>query len=135
MVQIAGKYQHVRNENFLEYLLSIGVPEDRAKVADARKPTLEVAVDGNKISVNINSGDGEEKASSTFILGEEVDEALPNNITLKSTAKLNGDSLTVTSKTPSGKSGSRVYKFSDTELVLTMNNDKGPEGKRIYKRI
>jgi hypothetical protein len=135
MVQIAGKYQHVKNENFLEYLVSIGVPEDRAKVADARKPTLEVAVDGNKISVSINSGDGEEKASSTFILGEEVDEALPNNITLKSTAKLNGDSLTVTSKTPSGKSGSRVYKFSDTELVLTMNNDKGPEGKRIYKRI
>ncbi|KAH0812360.1 hypothetical protein GEV33_010431 [Tenebrio molitor] len=103
LVFIAGKYQHVKNENFLEYLVSIGVPEDRAKVADARKPTLEVAVDGNKISVSINSGDGEEKASSTFILGEEVDEALPNNITLKSTAKLNGDSLTVTSKTPSAE--------------------------------
>jgi hypothetical protein len=46
-----------------------------------------VAVDGNKISVSINSGDGEEKASSTFILGEEVDEALPNNITLKVSTK------------------------------------------------
>ncbi|CAH1375108.1 unnamed protein product [Tenebrio molitor] len=134
MVQIAGKYQHVKNENFLEYLVAIGVPEDRAKAVDARKPTLEVAVDGNKISVNIINS-GEEKVLSTFILDKEVDEAMPNNITLKSTAKLNGDSLTVTSKTPSGEIRSRVYKFSDTELVLTMNNDKGPEGKRIYKRI
>jgi hypothetical protein len=83
----------------------------------------------------LNSDSGVENASSTYILGEEVDETLPDNITVKSTAKLNGDSLTVTSKSPSGKVGTRVYKFSDTELVMTLSGDKGPEGKRVYKRI
>ncbi|CAH1382017.1 hypothetical protein MTP99_005905 [Tenebrio molitor] len=133
MVQIAGKYQHVKNEHFLEYLISLGIPEDKAKAVDALKPKLEVVVDGNKISLNSDSG--VENASSTYILGEEVDETLPDNITVKSTAKLNGDSLTVTSKSPSGKVGTRVYKFSDTELVMTLSGDKGPEGKRVYKRI
>jgi hypothetical protein len=92
-----------------------------------------VVVDGNKISLNSDSG--VENASSTFILGQEVDEPMPNNITLKSTAQLNGDTLTVNSKTPTGKVGTRVYKFSDTELVVTMTSDKGPQSKRIYKRI
>jgi hypothetical protein len=45
-----------------------------------------VAVDGNKISVNIINS-GEEKASTTFILDKEVDEAFPNNITLKVSTK------------------------------------------------
>jgi hypothetical protein len=31
MVQIAGKYQHVKNENFVEYLVTLGIPEDKAK--------------------------------------------------------------------------------------------------------
>jgi hypothetical protein len=133
MVQIAGKYQHVKNENFVEYLVTLGIPEDKAKAADTLKPKLEVVVDGNKISLNSDSG--VENASSTFILGQEVDEPMPNNIILKSTAQLNGDTLTVNSKTPTGKAGSRVYKFSDTELVVTLTSDKGPQGKRIYKRI
>ncbi|KAJ3626006.1 hypothetical protein MTP99_016534 [Tenebrio molitor] len=131
MVQIAGKYQHVKNDHFLEYLLSIGIPEDRAKESDARNPKLEVVVDGNKISLNSDPG----TTSSTFILGEEVDEPLPNNVTFKSTAKLNGDSLTITSKSPNGEVSTRVYKFSDTELVLTMSGNKGRQAKRIYKRI
>jgi hypothetical protein len=32
MVQIAGKYQHVKNENFVEYLVTLGIPEDKAKL-------------------------------------------------------------------------------------------------------
>jgi hypothetical protein len=120
ILQIAGKYQHVKNENFVEYLVTLGIPEDKAKAADTLKPKLEVVVDGNKISLNSDSG--VENASSTFILGQEVDEPMPNNITLKSTAQLNGDTLTVNSKTPTGKVGTRVYKFSDTELAK--NDDR-----------
>ncbi|XP_044259931.1 fatty acid-binding protein, liver-like [Tribolium madens] len=134
MVQIAGTYQLEKNEKFAEYLMALGIPEDKAKLADSLKPKLQVVVDGKKISLNSDSG--VENASSTFTLGEEVDEPMPHNFTLKSTAKLEGDTLTITSKAPSGKVGTRVYKFSDSNLVVTLSADSSaPTGKRHYKRV
>ncbi|XP_063911630.1 fatty acid-binding protein 9-like isoform X2 [Zophobas morio] len=131
-MSVGGTFQHVKNENFVEYLTALGVPEDKAKLADSFKPKLQVVVDGKKVSVNSDSG--VENSSSTFTLGEEVDEPLPNNITLKSTAKIDGSTLTVTSKSPKGKSGSRVFKFSDSEL--TLSEDGGSVvAKRFYKRV
>ncbi|KAJ3667011.1 hypothetical protein Zmor_002422 [Zophobas morio] len=133
-MSVGGTFQLVKNENFVEYLTALGIPEDKAKLADSLKPKLQVVVDGKKISLNSDSG--VDNASSTLTLGEEVDEPMPNNITLKSTAKIDGSTLTITSKTPKGKTGSRVYKFSDSELVLTLNEDGGSiVAKRFYKRV
>ncbi|KAJ3667016.1 hypothetical protein Zmor_002427 [Zophobas morio] len=133
-MSVGGTFQLVKNENFVAYLTNLGIPEDKAKLADSLKPKLEVVVDGKKISLNSDSG--VDNASSTLTLGEEVDEPMPNNITLKSTAKIDGSTLTITSKTPKGKTGSRVYKFSDSELVLTLNEDGGSViAKRFYKRV
>ncbi|KAJ3667012.1 hypothetical protein Zmor_002423 [Zophobas morio] len=133
-MSVGGTFQHVKNENLVEYFKALGVPEDKAKLADTFKPKLQVVVDGKKVSVNSDSG--VENSSSTFILGEEVDEPMPNNVTLKSTAKIDGNTLTVTSRVPNGKSGSRIFNFSDSELVVTLKEDGGGvTAKRFYKRV
>ena len=69
----------------IDQFASVGIPEDKAKLADSLKPKLQVVVDGKKISLNSDSG--VDNASSTLTLGEEVDEPMPNNITLKVSIK------------------------------------------------
>ncbi|KAJ3667014.1 hypothetical protein Zmor_002425 [Zophobas morio] len=137
-MSVGGTFQLVKNENFVEYLIALGTPEDKAKLAESHKSTVQVVLDGKKVSLNSDSGVN--KTSSTLTLGEEVDEPMPNNTILKesiksgSTAKIDGSTLTITSNSPNGKSFSRVFKFSDSELVLTLDGGS-VVAKRFYKRV
>ncbi|XP_019872500.2 fatty acid-binding protein, liver-like [Aethina tumida] len=134
MVQIAGKYSLKKNENFVPYLVALGIEEEKAKVADGlQNVEIEVIIDGNNITINSNSGIG--NSSSKFIVGQEVDDPMPLGITLKSTAKLESDAIIVDSKGPDGSTGQRIYKFTDAGLTITYTSSKGPEAKRIYKRL
>ncbi|XP_018570601.1 fatty acid-binding protein, liver-like [Anoplophora glabripennis] len=134
MAKLAGKYELVENKNFYEYLLDIGVPEDKAKNAKEIKGTLEVKVDGNKVTL----ADDHPPRTSDYIIGQEVENKWGDQAVIKSTASLNGDVLTISSSRDGKPAGTRTLTFSDSGLEMAFNTTK--DGKafaasRIYKRI
>ncbi|CAH0561083.1 unnamed protein product [Brassicogethes aeneus] len=134
MVQIAGKYKLEKNENLVAYLTGLGIPEDKAKIADSVKPEVEIIIEGDNITITSNSGIG--NSSSKFVVGKEVDDPMPMGVVLKSTTKLESDAIIVDSKDPNGVSGQRVYKFTSSGFVLTMTSNKNgvPSATRTYSR-
>ncbi|XP_018570613.1 fatty acid binding protein 1-B.1-like [Anoplophora glabripennis] len=133
MAKLPGKYELAENKNFYEYLVELGVPEDRAKNAKEVKGTLEVKVDGNKVTL----ANDNPPHTTDYIIGQEVDEKMGEAV-LKSTASLNGNVLTISTIRDGKPSGTRTYTFSDSGLEIVFNSSK--DGKslsasRIYKRI
>nr|CAH7764259.1 unnamed protein product [Callosobruchus chinensis] len=118
MVQIAGKYKLEKNENFLELLKKQGIPEEHAKISNEDKAVLTIEVNGDKIKINTES-----KIKSNVVeyqLGKPITENIVPNVPLNSTAKLDGNTLTIESISPEGgaKSLTRVYTFTDTGLEV-----------------
>ncbi|XP_018570581.1 fatty acid binding protein 1-B.1-like [Anoplophora glabripennis] len=134
MSKLVGKYQLAENKNFYEFLLELGVPEDKAKGAKEIKGTIEVKVDGNKVTLVNDSP----PHVTDFIIGQEVEEKITDETVLKSTASLNGNVLTISSIKDGKPSGNRTLTFSDSGLEMVIKDSK--DGKplsatRIYKRI
>ncbi|XP_018569980.1 fatty acid binding protein 1-A, liver [Anoplophora glabripennis] len=134
MVQITGKYKLAENKNFLEFLLAVGMPEDKAKEGNKIAGTLDVKIDGKKISLANDTP----PYVTNLVLDEEVDEKLGED-QFKSTATLSGNVITVTSKTKEGElAATRTYTFSDSELGTTITayrDGKTVSASRIYKRV
>lgn len=63
------------------HYISIGVSDEIAKSLDARKTSIKIEQKENKITVH--SERQGETTSTTFILNEEVEEKMPNNVILK----------------------------------------------------
>ncbi|MBD3011549.1 hypothetical protein, partial [Streptomyces sp. 5-10] len=104
MVQISGKYEVVRADNFETHLLSMGAPKEVVEKVKDFKAVQEFKHNGNKITVDIHD-DG---FHSDLILNQEVDEKLSADLTIKTTAYLDGDTLTLKSKYPNGKSETKI---------------------------
>ncbi|XP_022904935.1 fatty acid-binding protein-like [Onthophagus taurus] len=131
MALLAGKYQFERNEKYFEYLKSLGpeVSDEIASKLDGSKPTIDVVIDGNVCNISSSAGRGQK-----FTFGETFDEELFPGITVKTTATLNGNKVEVQSVFGDGRSGSRVFEFSDGGLIIHYSNAKG-SGKRFFKRV
>lgn len=88
MVQIVGKYEHERNENFQEYLQAVGASSVKSAEAAAAaenfaksKPVLEVQESGDTWTILVeNEG---KSATTSFKLGETYDETMPHGVVLK----------------------------------------------------
>lgn len=57
----------------------IGIPEDKAKLANERKNPFDVALDGNKLRFVSSLSN----KTTELVLGEEVDESLPLDVVVK----------------------------------------------------
>lgn len=57
----------------LKVLLYTGIPEDKANAIANSKPKLDVKVEGDKITVDV---DGLQKQTNVYVLNQEVDEVL-----------------------------------------------------------
>ncbi|KAJ8961722.1 hypothetical protein NQ318_021322 [Aromia moschata] len=133
MVQIAGKYELVDSKNFLKVLLSGGIPEDKAKLAENITTVLDVTIDGNK--VRLQSDEKLNNHVTELILGQEVDEKF-SSYTLKTIAKLDGNVINVESKEDGKPTRTRIYRFTDSGLEIEYNSVKDNyTAKRVYKRI
>lgn len=78
MVQIAGKYQHVSNNNYEEFIKSLG-QQDRASDAVKSSPLLEIQkLNDNpeqwKVTVTVSG----KTLITTFFLNQLYDEVLPS---------------------------------------------------------
>ncbi|XP_015603130.1 fatty acid-binding protein [Cephus cinctus] len=136
MVQITGKYQHVADENFVEYLKAYGTGDDlsKAEVFAKSKPVIEIKENDGEWIMDVNN---EGKSSVTkFKLNEPFDEVFPHGLTLKSVVKKEGDNFIFESETEGGTKTIRAYQFSDDGITVRMSGDKTPiVGIRKYKRI
>ncbi|XP_018570074.1 fatty acid-binding protein, liver [Anoplophora glabripennis] len=134
MVQITGKYKLAENKNFLEFLLAVGMPEEKAKEENKITGTFDVKIEGKKVSMENDTP----PYVSNLVLDEEVDEKLENE-ELKSTTTLSGNVITVTSNTKNGEPAvTRTYSFSDSGLETTITayrDGKTISAQRIYKRV
>ncbi|XP_044761415.1 fatty acid-binding protein, liver-like [Coccinella septempunctata] len=135
MVQITGKYELVKSENFSAYLVGVGLPEDKAKEVDKIKPTYDIKHEGDKICVDV---DQMPDLHVEYILNKEIDEKLPFGVTVKTTTVMQGDdTIVMTSKTPKGRTGTRTYKFNGNEVTIVYKDDEPscPVATRVFKRL
>ncbi|XP_033230819.1 sodium/calcium exchanger regulatory protein 1-like [Belonocnema kinseyi] len=134
MAQKVGKYQHERNENLDGYFKAVGVPYIPRKMVLTASPTLEIKQEGDKwtirtISIMCTS-------EITFTLEKEFEEAMASGVTLKNVAKIEGDSIIITSTGPNVEKTVRKYDFTDEQVILTMTHEQsGQVAKRFFKRI
>lgn len=129
-----GKYQHERNENLDDYFKAIGVPYIPRKMMLTSRPTLEVKQEGDKWTIKTISL--LRTMELTFTLGEEFTESMPSGVTLKNTARIEDDSIVISSTGPNGEKTERKYEFKDDEVILTMTHEQsGQIAKRYFKKI
>ncbi|GJQ69339.1 putative lipid binding protein [Trypoxylus dichotomus] len=137
MVEIAGKYQLQSNENLVEYLKGLDsfigseVTDELANTIDALRPTLDVSVDGDKISLVSNAG-----SSASFTLGVPFEDEILTGVKVTSVATLSGDKLTIESTSGDNRKGLREYLFDESGLVIIYSGgNSNVTAKRTYTRI
>ncbi|XP_060580230.1 fatty acid-binding protein, intestinal-like [Ruditapes philippinarum] len=128
-----GKWTVCESENFEAFLEKMGVNIVKKKIALQVKPSLELSVDGDKISINISAGPVTNKVS--FQLGE----------TFKTDAEYTGQAVTeftdgklVTKGSPNegklkGETVTVVREISGDQLIQTMSVGD-VTAKRIFKK-
>ncbi|XP_019872499.1 fatty acid-binding protein 1, liver [Aethina tumida] len=133
MVQIAGKYVQEKQENFVAFLLAVGIPEEYAKRAETAKTETTIAINGKNIEISTKSPNFSRTA--TYIDGEEVDDSTERHKNTKSVAVLKGDVLEITSKYADGKTGLRKYTFTDAGYTLELSETDAPNAVIYNKRV
>ncbi|CAG9767820.1 unnamed protein product [Ceutorhynchus assimilis] len=128
MVQLNGTYEFVSQDNYLEYVKSLGLPDDKAqKVAGSTGP-LVIALTGNNLTVT-TAGNAME-----LTLNQECDHTLPTGHQVKTTTTVNGN--TITFKSNMGPvTEDRVFEVTDSGLTSMMTNSNGVKAVRKYKRV
>ncbi|XP_044733140.1 fatty acid-binding protein, liver-type-like [Chrysoperla carnea] len=128
MAGLNGKYEHIKNENVLEYFKGVGVTDEMIEKIGKLPTTLEITISGNSVTLKSSKG-------TTFELGKEFEDKMPTGQVAKSVATLEGNKLTINS-TLDGKKGARSYETTADGLLVTLTAEETPiVGKRYYKRV
>nr|XP_003702513.1 PREDICTED: fatty acid-binding protein 12-like [Megachile rotundata] len=133
MVQIVGKYQHVSNENFEEFLKSSGHPELAGPLLMS-KPIVEITNNGDQWTIVITSDN--KSSTSIFKLNEPFEEKLPSyDRKFQSVAVMEGNTFKVTTEVGDAKMF-RVYEFTDAGMKVHLSTNKNDlKATRTYKRL
>ncbi|XP_044743804.1 fatty acid binding protein 1-B.1-like [Chrysoperla carnea] len=126
---LAGKYEYKSHEKIVEFYKSWNLPDNLIEKLTPKPGTKrEISVDGNKITLD---------GGQPLILDTEVDENI-NNYPVKSTAKMEGNTLIVHSKSVKHEGGLliRSYNVNENLLTITLTTNKvGLEAKIFFTRI
>ncbi|KAG7307479.1 hypothetical protein JYU34_007678 [Plutella xylostella] len=135
MPSIPGKYQHFKNEDIDDYFSAVGVPYLARKMMSMSSPLMEISLDGDKMTIKSTSM--MRTIESTFTLGEEYDEKMPDTTLKSKTVIIGDDELLTESLIPDSEyKTKRHYKFTDEGVVVTLSHDKAARpAKRHYKRV
>ncbi|KAK9884646.1 hypothetical protein WA026_007481 [Henosepilachna vigintioctopunctata] len=115
-------------------IIILGFPEDKVKEYENVKGIHEFTHIGNKILMDIHV---EPKYHSEFILGQEVEEKINADLTIKTAAHLEGNTLTLKSKLPNGKTETKIHTFSDSGLTVVFQDEDPatPDAVRVFRRL
>ncbi|XP_043482374.1 sodium/calcium exchanger regulatory protein 1-like [Leptopilina heterotoma] len=131
-----GKYQNERNENLDEYFKAVGVPYLLRKMILTSRPTLEVIKQDEDNKWTIKTISLLRTAELSFTLGEEFIENMPTGLTIKNVAKIEDDSIVISSLGPNGEKTERKYEFKEDEVIFSMTHEQsGQVAKRYFKKI
>ncbi|EFN85977.1 fatty acid-binding protein 12 [Harpegnathos saltator] len=134
MVQIVGKYQHVSDENFDNYIKSLG-NNDLIDTFLQSSPVVEVQQDGDQWTVSVT--DKGKSGSATFKLGETYEEqmlSLPASF--KSVTTREGNSFRTESSFSAEVKVTRLYEFTDDGIIVHLSsNTSDVKAKRTYRRL
>ncbi|CAK1541694.1 unnamed protein product [Leptosia nina] len=122
-----------RNENFEEFINSVGLPSEKAELSTKTKPSLKLEKDGDTYTLTAFSENF--KREIKFKSGVEFDEEIVPGTKVKSTITAEGDKLTHVQETADG-TATYVREFSDKQVVVTLTNTKwNGVARRYYKAI
>lgn len=142
MVQYTGKYQLEKNENFVEFIKSLGeiafiylffnlnlyiifywgdqkgqeIPAAMLEKLNKTKSIFEVQVNGDDVKFISHSSSGSTHTTN-FTFGKTFTEETLAGIKLQTTPKKDGDKIVLTAIFGT-KTGDRIYEFSDDGLVV-----------------
>ncbi|XP_066253698.1 fatty acid-binding protein 2-like [Euwallacea similis] len=130
-MSLAGKYQIVKNEGFLEYLIAQGLPAERAQEFLNDANNIEISI--NKDNITITRGSG---LAQTLTNNKEISETAPDGTVFKNFATLDGNTLTIESNS-SQATWKRIYSLSGSELTVRALSSKSnvADGVRVYKKL
>ncbi|KAF7264273.1 fatty acid-binding protein-like [Rhynchophorus ferrugineus] len=131
-----GRFKLEKNEHFVEHLIALGIPYERARIVDSMRPNLELTIDGDRLTIISFSGDY--KQESNLIFDQEVDETVAAEMTIKSVAKRKGDNkIEIYSRGNNGEKGHRLFEFFGETMIMSLSNDLEsiPVAKRYYRKI
>ena len=134
MVQIVGKYQHVSNENFEEFLKASGHPDMAGPILQS-KPVVEITNNGDQWNIVVMSDN--KTSTSSFKLNEPFEEKLPAfDRKFQSVAVLEGNTFKVTTDAGDGTKIMRAYEFTDSGMKVHLSTSKNDiKAVRTYKRL
>ncbi|KOC64582.1 Fatty acid-binding protein, liver [Habropoda laboriosa] len=116
MVQIVGKYQHVSNENFEEFMKALGHPELVIPFLQS-KAVVEVQRNADQWTITVTS-DGKSSAA-TFKVNEPYEEKLPSSDRkFQSVTTQEGNNFITETQLGDTLKVVRLYEFTDTEMKV-----------------
>ncbi|XP_066253694.1 fatty acid-binding protein, liver-type-like isoform X1 [Euwallacea similis] len=132
-MSLAGKYQNISNEGFLEHFTANGLPADRAKQILENTKNIEIIISDDNITITRG---GKLNSTTHLINNKETTESAPDGKVFKHFTVLNGNTLTIDSGNDEFK-WKRIYSLSGPELTLRSISSKDgvPDGIRIYKKL
>ncbi|CAK9829774.1 Fatty acid-binding protein [Anthophora retusa] len=134
MVQIVGKYQHVSNENFEEFMKTLGHAELVTPLLQS-KAVVEIQKNGEQWTINVTSNG--KTSTATFKVNEPYEEKLPSSERkFQSVTTQNGDKFITETQVAESVKVVRLYEFTDTEMKVYLSTNKSDvKATRVYKRL
>ncbi|KAK7803613.1 hypothetical protein U0070_014297 [Myodes glareolus] len=116
-----GTWKLVSSENFEDYMRELGVDFAARNVAGLAKPTVNISLNGEKVSIQTESSF--QNTEISFKLGEQFDETTADSRQVKSIITLEGGSMIQVQKWL-GKETTIKRKIVEGKMVVecTMNN-------------
>ncbi|XP_068623753.1 fatty acid-binding protein 2-like isoform X1 [Battus philenor] len=132
MAFVGKVYAHEKDENFAEFVDTLGVAADRVASFKQFKPSQTLEKNGDVYTL-IAKGANETKQVS-FKMGEEFDETLSPTRVAKTTFNLDGNVLNQVQKFQDGHVVTTKREYLDDKLIVTLEHNKW-DGKavRYYK--
>lgn len=130
----SGKYQHIKSENFEDFLRENGANWMIRKMATAASPTLEITHDGNNFHMKLVTllKSREQK----FVIGEDYEAEEHSGAMMKISPSWDGNKLILSyepKKPEEGKPQKHIRELDGDDLTLTMEVGE-IVAKRYFKR-
>ncbi|XP_041980385.1 fatty acid-binding protein 2-like isoform X1 [Aricia agestis] len=125
-------YEHQRDENFKEFLDSIGIPEDFKQKILSMKASQKIEKNGDEYTLTTNDAGNIKELK--FKSGVEFDENVFEKVVTKTTITVEGDVVRQKRVAPDGRSMGVERHYNGDEMILVIAAKDG-NARRYYKAV